>query len=50
MRFITNELFPYIEYVDMLSEVGFSVERIFSDWEDLPPNFESERIFFQVRK
>lgn len=42
--------FSVLEYVDMLSEVGFSIERIFSDWEDLPPNFDSERIFFQVRK
>jgi hypothetical protein len=39
-----------LEYVDMLSEVGFSIERVFSDWEDLPPNFDSERIFFQARK
>ena len=42
--------FSVLEYVDMLSQVGFSIERIFSDWEDLPPNFDSERIFFQVRK
>lgn len=37
-------------YVAMLAKVGFSVERIFSDWEDEPPHEESERIFFQVRK
>lgn len=37
-------------YVDMLTSVGFSIERIFADWEDEPPNDESERIFFQVRK
>lgn len=42
--------FSVLEYVDMLSQVGFSIERIFSDWEDLPPKFDSERIFFQVRK
>ena len=27
---------------------GFSIERIFADWEDEPPHEESERIFFQV--
>lgn len=42
--------FSILEYVAMLNEVGFSIERIFSDWEDLPPTFDSERIFFQVRK
>lgn len=42
--------FSVHEYVDMLSDVGFSVERIFADWEDEPPHAESERIFFQVRK
>lgn len=38
------------DYVEMITEVGFSIERIFADWEDEPPHPESERIFFQVRK
>lgn len=38
------------EYVDMLREAGFTIERIFADWEDEPPHEESERIFYQVRK
>lgn len=38
------------EYVDMLREAGFTIERIFADWEDEPPTEESERIFYQVRK
>lgn len=42
--------FPVQEYVDMLTNVGFSIERIFADWGDEPPQTESERIFFQVRK
>ncbi|WP_172369325.1 class I SAM-dependent methyltransferase [Sporosarcina jiandibaonis] len=42
--------FSVLDYVAMLTEVGFSIERIFSDWQDLPPNFDSERIFFQVCK
>ncbi|MFS0575287.1 class I SAM-dependent methyltransferase [Sporosarcina sp. 179-K 3D1 HS] len=42
--------FPVYEYVKMLVDIGFSVERIFADWEDEPPQEESERIFFQVRK
>ncbi|MER2088610.1 MAG: class I SAM-dependent methyltransferase [Sporosarcina sp.] len=42
--------FPVNEYADMLLDAGFSIERIFADWEDEPPNEESERIFFQVRK
>ena len=33
-----------------LTTIGFSIERIFADWEDEPPHDESERIFFQVRK
>lgn len=37
-------------YVEMLIKAGFSVERIFADWEDEAPHDESERIFFQVRK
>lgn len=42
--------FPIQQYVEMLLEIGFSVERIFADWEDEAPHDESERIFFQVRK
>lgn len=42
--------FPVNEYVKMLTDAGFSIERIFADWEDEPPVEESERIFFQVRK
>ncbi|WOV88796.1 class I SAM-dependent methyltransferase [Sporosarcina oncorhynchi] len=38
------------EYVDMLREAGFTIERIFADWEDEPPAEESERIFYQVYK
>ncbi|MBB4825786.1 ubiquinone/menaquinone biosynthesis C-methylase UbiE [Sporosarcina luteola] len=37
-------------YVEMLTETGFTIERIFADWEDEPPHEESERIFFQARK
>ena len=50
MRFIINEHFQCSDYVDMLMEIGFSIERIFADWEDEAPHEESERIFFQVRK
>lgn len=42
--------FPVPAYVTMLEQAGFSIERIFADWEDEPPHDESERIFFQVRK
>ena len=42
--------FSVQDYVEMLENIGFSVERIFSDWEDEPPQNESERIFFQVCK
>ncbi|WP_432358498.1 class I SAM-dependent DNA methyltransferase [Sporosarcina sp. UB5] len=42
--------FHVFEYVDLLQEAGFTVERIFADWEDEPPYEESERIFFQARK
>lgn len=42
--------FPVQEYVNMLLEVGFKIERVFADWEDEAPAEESERIFFQVRK
>ncbi|MFJ7933592.1 class I SAM-dependent DNA methyltransferase [Sporosarcina sp. NPDC096371] len=42
--------FEVHDYVDMLMEAGFSVERIFADWEDEPPHEECERVFFQVRK
>lgn len=42
--------FPVHAYVEMLTDAGFSIERIFADWEDEPPHEESERIFFQVRK
>jgi len=42
--------FPVYEYVQMLQEAGFTIERIFADWEDEAPEEESERIFFQVRK
>lgn len=37
-------------YVELLEMVGFTIERIFADWEDEAPEEESERIFFQVRK
>lgn len=42
--------FDTYTYVEMLNEAGFTIERIFADWEDEPPHEESERIFFQVRK
>ncbi|WP_252502889.1 class I SAM-dependent methyltransferase [Sporosarcina sp. Marseille-Q4943] len=42
--------FHVYEYVDLLREAGFTIERIFADWEDEPPHEESERIFFQARK
>ncbi len=50
MKYIHNERFQLSDYVDMLMDTGFSIERIFADWEDEPPHEESERIFFQVRK
>ncbi|MBE1554643.1 class I SAM-dependent DNA methyltransferase [Sporosarcina limicola] len=46
----TQRTFPVSDYVDMLMEAGFSIERIFADWEDEAPHEESERIFFQARK
>lgn len=46
----TQRTFEIPEYIDMLMEVGFDIERVFADWEDEPPHEESERIFFQVRK
>jgi ubiquinone/menaquinone biosynthesis C-methylase UbiE len=46
----TQRTFPVHDYVNMLEETSFSIERIFADWEDLAPDEESERIFFQVRK
>lgn len=46
----TQRTFPIHDYVNMLEETGFSIERIFADWEDEEPKEESERIFFQVRK
>lgn len=42
--------FSVHEYVEMLEDIGFSIERVFADWEDEPPSDESERIFFQIRK
>ncbi|MBY0220985.1 class I SAM-dependent DNA methyltransferase [Sporosarcina aquimarina] len=42
--------FSVTEYVGMLNDAGFQIERIFADWEDEPPTDESERVFFQVRK
>ncbi|MGG0667550.1 class I SAM-dependent DNA methyltransferase [Sporosarcina koreensis] len=42
--------FHVFEYVDLLREAGFTIERIFADWEDEPPHDESERIFYQARK
>ncbi len=46
----TQRTFTVNDYVEMLMAAGFSVERIFADWEDEPPHDESERLFFQVRK
>lgn len=46
----TQRTYPIHDYVNMLEETGFSIERIFADWEDLEPELESERIFFQVKK
>ncbi|WP_318615108.1 class I SAM-dependent methyltransferase [Sporosarcina sp. YIM B06819] len=46
----SQRTFEVHDYVEMLTEAGFSMERIFADWEDEPPHEESERIFFQVRK
>ncbi|WP_301109624.1 class I SAM-dependent methyltransferase [Sporosarcina sp.] len=42
--------FSIPDYIQMIEESGFRIERIFADWEDEPPTEESERIFFQVRK
>lgn len=42
--------FSIQDYVEMLTGIGFSIERVFADWGDEPPQEESERIFFQVRK
>lgn len=42
--------FPVQKYIELVTAAGFSVERVFADWEDEPPAEESERIFFQVRK
>lgn len=42
--------FSIHDYIDMLGDTGFQIERIFADWEDEAPEEESERIFFQVRK
>lgn len=46
----TQRTFPAAVYAEMLTASGFSIERVFADWEDEPPHEESERIFFQVRK
>jgi SAM-dependent methyltransferase len=46
----SQRTFPISDYADMLMDAGFSIERIFADWEDEAPHEESERIFFQVRK
>ena len=45
-----QKTFSVFDYVDLLQKGGFTIERIFADWEDEPPHEESERIFFQVRK
>ncbi|GKV68021.1 putative methyltransferase YqeM [Sporosarcina sp. NCCP-2716] len=42
--------FPIMTYVRLLEQSGFTIERIFADWEDEAPEDESERIFFQARK
>lgn len=42
--------FPIHDYIEMLTDAGFQIERIFADWEDEAPEEESERVFFQVRK
>lgn len=42
--------FSIQSYIEMLTTVGFTLERVFADWEDEAPEEESERIFFQVRK
>ena len=42
--------FPVHDYIEMLMKIGFSIERVFADWEDEPPQSDSERIFLQVRK
>ncbi|WP_153733015.1 class I SAM-dependent DNA methyltransferase [Sporosarcina obsidiansis] len=46
----TQRSFSVADYARMLDRAGFTIERIFADWEDEPPTEESERIFFQVRK
>lgn len=46
----SQRTFSIPEYATMLAEVGLTIERIFADWEEEPPQEESERIFFQVRK
>ena len=50
MKDMNNGHIEIFEYVDLLREAGFTIERIFADWEDEPPHEESERIFYQVRK
>lgn len=42
--------FPIMTYAELLERCGFTIERIFADWEDEAPEDESERIFFQARK
>ncbi|WJY28525.1 class I SAM-dependent DNA methyltransferase [Sporosarcina trichiuri] len=42
--------FPIMTYAELLEKAGFSIERIFADWEEEAPEEESERVFFQVRK
>ncbi len=42
--------FPIMTYAELLEQSGFTIERIFADWEDEAPEDESERIFFQARK
>lgn len=42
--------FSLQQYIEFITDAGFSIERIFADWEDEPPHDESERVFFQVRK
>ena len=42
--------FTVHDYVTIITEIGFTIDRIFADWEDEAPDDESERVFFQIRK
>lgn len=45
-----QQTYPYEHYAHALQNIGFTIEMITADWSLTPPNEESERIFFQVKK